>query len=56
MIPLFNSLPFSWTLRGGASFGVWLPSRGLEMRLGEGRLLWAANTRICALRGHNDGQ
>ena len=44
------------TLRGGVRVGDWLLLCGLEMRLGEGRLLWVANTRICALRGHNGGQ
>ena len=51
---LFNSFTSFRTLRGGVSVGVWLPSRGLEMCLAEGRLLWVANTRICALRGHHD--
>ena len=38
---------------GGTGVCVSLPSRGLEMRLGEGRLLRVPNTRNCALRGHN---
>ena len=41
MNPLFNVLTFSRTLREGISVGVWLLSHGLEMRLGEGRLLYA---------------
>ena len=36
--------------------GEGLPSRGLETRLGSGRLLWVANTRICALKSHNGGR
>ena len=52
-VVLANSFTSSQTLRGGVSVGVWSPSRGLEMRRGEGRPLWDSNTRICALQSHN---
>jgi len=46
---LFSSSTSLRTPREGVEAGVGLPSRGLEMRLSNGRLLWVANMRICML-------
>ena len=50
---LFNSLVSSRRLCGGAGVGVSLPSRGLEMRLVEGKFLRVAKPRTYTLQGHN---
>jgi len=41
----------SWRCRGRR-----FPSRRLEMRLGTGRHLWVASTRIWQFQGHNGGR
>ena len=51
----FSSSTSLGTPRGGVEAGVGLRSRGLEMRLGNGRVLWVANMRICVLQSHNGG-
>ena len=45
----FRSFTSSYMTRGGVDARGGLPSRGLEIRLGNGRLLWVANMRICVL-------